>query len=124
MSPIVRHRAAIVEPTAFGQLLRAIEDYPGSLEVRAGLQLLALTFVRPGELRAARWAEIDLNEAIWRVPPERIASGVKLVFNREISFLASANYKHATFHANGPDIGGMSYPNFRELSKPLCRTSR
>ena len=63
MSQIVRRSAAIVEPAGFG-LLRAIDDYPGSPEVRAGLQLLALTFVRPGELRGATWAQIDFGAAI------------------------------------------------------------
>ena len=75
MSPIVRHRAAIVEPAGFGQLLQAMEDYPGSPEVRAGLQLLALTFVRPGELRGATWAEIDLDAAIWNIPAQRMKMG-------------------------------------------------
>jgi integrase len=29
----------------------------------------------PGELRAAAWEEIDLEEGIWRVPPERMKTG-------------------------------------------------
>lgn len=75
MSPTVRRRAAIVEPAGLGQLLRAIEDYSGSPEVRAALQLLALTFVRPGELRGATWAEIDLDRAIWSIPAKRMKMG-------------------------------------------------
>jgi integrase len=71
-SPVVRHRAAIVEPTAFGALLRAIDGYQGMPEVRAGLQLLALTFARPGELRAACWAEFDLDKAVWTIPANRM----------------------------------------------------
>jgi integrase len=31
-----------------------------------------LTAVRPGELRGARWAEIDADEATWRIPAERM----------------------------------------------------
>ena len=60
VTPTVTPRAAIVAPKAFGGLLRAIEDYQGAPETRAALELLALTFVRPGELRAAEWAEFDL----------------------------------------------------------------
>ena len=74
-APLVKHRAAIIEPIGFGQLLRAIDDYSGSPEVRAGLQLLALTFVRPGELRGATWAEIDLDAAIWSIPAGRMKMG-------------------------------------------------
>ena len=55
-TPKVQHRAAIIEPKAFGGLLRALAGYDGAPETRAALELLALTFVRPGELRAAEWA--------------------------------------------------------------------
>jgi integrase len=72
MSPIVRHRAAIVEPAGLGELMRAIDGHSGMPEVRAALQLLALTFVRPGELRAAHWAEIDFEAATWTIPGTRM----------------------------------------------------
>ena len=36
------------------------------------LRLLMLTFVRPGELRGARWGEFDLDAKIWRIPAERM----------------------------------------------------
>jgi len=71
-TPQVQHRAAIIEPKAFGGLLRAIETYEGAPETRAALELLALTFVRPGELRAAEWSEFDLNAAIWSIPAEKM----------------------------------------------------
>jgi integrase len=53
-------------------LLRAIEDYQGAPETRFALELLALTFVRPGELRAAEWAEFDLDNAVWEIPAGRM----------------------------------------------------
>jgi integrase len=68
----VRPRAAIVDPAAFGELLRAIDGHNGTPEVRCGLQLLALTFVRPGELRAAQWAEIDVDKTLWTIPGARM----------------------------------------------------
>jgi len=71
-SPIVRHRAAITDMKAFGGLLRAICDYDGAVETRAALELLALTFVRPGELRAAEWSDFDLEAGIWSIPAERM----------------------------------------------------
>ena len=72
MTPTVTPRAAIVTPSAFGGLLRAIEDYQGAIETRAALELLALTFVRPGELRAAEWVEFDLGAAVWEIPAGRM----------------------------------------------------
>lgn len=71
-APQVRHRAALTEPKAFGGLLRAISAYEGSPEVRAALHLLALTFVRPGELRFAEWSEFDFEKAEWAIPHARM----------------------------------------------------
>jgi integrase len=67
-TPAENHRAAIIEPKAFGALLRSVADYQGSPETNAGVQLLALTFVRPGELRSAEWSEFDLDGALWSIP--------------------------------------------------------
>ena len=64
-----RHFAAITEPVKLGELLRAIQAYRGGPIVRAALQLAPLLFQRPGELRAAAWAEIDLDAALWTIPP-------------------------------------------------------
>lgn len=70
--PVVTHRAAIIEQKPFGGLLRAMRSYEGAPETRAAMELLALTFVRPGELRAAEWSEIDLDAAVWAVPAGRM----------------------------------------------------
>jgi integrase len=70
--PTVKNRAAIVDPRAFAALLRAIATYDGAPETRAALELLALTFVRPGELRAAEWVEFDLDAAVWSIPGEKM----------------------------------------------------
>jgi integrase len=70
--PKTKHRAAIVAPVAFGALLRSIESYEGTPEVRAALKLMALTFVRPGELRNAFWSEFDLEARLWIIPAGRM----------------------------------------------------
>lgn len=72
IAPIVKHRASIIEPRAFGGLLRAIEDYQGAPETRVALKLLALTFVRPGELRAAEWHEFDLETGVWTISASKM----------------------------------------------------
>ena len=60
------HFAAITEPKQVGSLLRALDGYTGSQIVRHALRLAPLVFVRPGELRKAEWADIDLDAAEWR----------------------------------------------------------
>ena len=48
------------------ELLRALHCYQGGPVVQAALKLAPIVFVRPGELRHARWADIDLDKAEWR----------------------------------------------------------
>ena len=67
-----KHFAAITEPAELGTLLRAIEAYKGGPIVRAALQLAPLLFQRPGELRGAAWAEIDLDAGLWTIPAARM----------------------------------------------------
>jgi integrase len=69
-TPKVNHRAAITDTKELGALLRAIEGYSGQPTTRLALELSALLFVRPGELRLARWKEIDFEKAVWTVPAE------------------------------------------------------
>lgn len=73
LAPVVStSRAAITDPAKVGDLLRAIDSYQGSLVTKCALQLAPLVFVRPGELRKAEWAEIDLDAAQWRIPAARM----------------------------------------------------
>ncbi|MGE4323674.1 MAG: tyrosine-type recombinase/integrase [Sphingobium sp.] len=74
-----KHHAAILDPTRAGELLRAIDGYEGYPLTRIALQLSALLFVRPGELRRAEWAEIDLEAAIWRIPAPKMKGRVEHV---------------------------------------------
>jgi len=72
IAPKVKHRAAILDPTAIGALLRAIDGFEGQAITRAALRLAALVFVRPGELRHAAWTEFDLEKAEWVIPAEKM----------------------------------------------------
>jgi integrase len=69
---VTQHRAAITDPTAIAELLRAIDGYQGTFVTKCALRLAPLLFVRPGELRKAEWAEIDLDKAEWNIPAERM----------------------------------------------------
>ncbi len=51
---------------------QSLEQYQGKEIIRLALKLLMLTFVRPGELRGARWEEIDIANAKWVIPDERM----------------------------------------------------
>jgi integrase len=70
-APVAKHRAAVTDPGKFGGLLRAIDGFDGQSTTKIALQLLALTAVRPGELRQAGWNEFDLDKAKWIIPEGR-----------------------------------------------------
>lgn len=66
--PPLRHDnfASITEPAKVAELLRAMDAFSGTFVVKSALLLAPLLFVRPGELRKALWADIDLDKAEWR----------------------------------------------------------
>lgn len=60
-----------VSPDEFPQLLKDIDNYSHKLP-RIGLQLMALVFVRHGELRFATWDEFDFEKKLWIIPAARM----------------------------------------------------
>lgn len=65
------------------ELLRNIDGYDGQPLTRLAMQLMALTFVRTGELIGARWNEIDLTKKEWRIPAERKGQRKKKIKKRK-----------------------------------------
>lgn len=64
--PQTKHFASVTEPEKIAELLRALYTYQGSEVTQAALKLAPMLFARPGELRHAKWADIDLETAVWR----------------------------------------------------------
>jgi integrase len=62
--------AAVTDPAGVGELMRTIDGYDRVPTLRLALQFLAVTFVRPGELCAAQWSDIEGN--VWNVPADRM----------------------------------------------------
>jgi integrase len=72
--PRPKHMAAL--PAAeLPTFLRKIESYDGDVQTRLAMKLLALTFVRTNELRGAAWPELNLDNAEWIIPSERMKGG-------------------------------------------------
>lgn len=72
IQPKVKHFAAITDPSSFGALLRAIEDYAGDPAVMHALKLTPHLFQRPGELRQMEWVEINFEKAVWTLPAHKM----------------------------------------------------
>lgn len=71
-APVAVNRPAITDPRRAGHLLRAIDGYQAQPSTMFALRLAPHVFLRPGELRAGRWSEIDWDAKLWRVPAERM----------------------------------------------------
>ncbi len=67
----VVNRASITE-SQLPDFLKALDNYTGRPETVIALKLLIITFVRPGELRKARWEEFNIEKSEWRIPAERM----------------------------------------------------
>jgi integrase len=61
-----KHFASLTDPKDVAELLRAIDAFKGSFVVMSALRLAPLVFVRPVELRKAKWRDIDLEAKEWR----------------------------------------------------------
>jgi integrase len=72
--PPLRHDnfASITDPAEVAELLRAMDAFSGTFVVKSALLLSPLVFVRPGELRKALWADIDLDKAEWSFPASKV----------------------------------------------------
>jgi integrase len=75
-SDILRQRVtanfARVDASELPTLLKKIDIYDGSHFVRLALQMMALVFVRTGELIPAQWSEFDRKEKLWSIPAQRM----------------------------------------------------
>lgn len=109
-----RHHAAITEVKEIGGLMRAIDDYKGSHVTRCALKLAPLVFVRPGELRNAEWAEIDLDESEWSIPAEKMKMGAAHVVPLSTQAVEVLRELHpVTGH------GRYVFPGGRSIHRPM-----
>ena len=66
------------DPAEIGQLLRDIDGYTGTPQVRILLKLSPYVFTRPAELRMMKWAELDWDNGIWEKSGEGEQKGERM----------------------------------------------
>lgn len=72
LQPHKRDNYAHLKSDELPAFLYGVNGYRGSEVVKLALRLLIITGLRPGELRGGLWSEIDMDNAIWEIPPERM----------------------------------------------------
>jgi integrase len=120
-----KHFAAITDPVRLGELLRAIKGYKGGPIVRAALQLAPMLFQRPGELRGAAWAEIDLEAALWTIPTARMKRSKDGKENGQPHFVPLSTQAVRILEILKPytESTGLVFPGERQRSKPISDNS-
>lgn len=120
-----KHFAAITDPEKLGVLLRAIKAYKGGVIVKSALQLAPILFQRPGELRAAAWAEVDLESALWTIPAVRMKRGKDGKEHGDPHFVPlpkqAVEILRVLHHYTGH--GTLVFPGERDHGRPISENS-
>ncbi|MEQ1516626.1 MAG: integrase arm-type DNA-binding domain-containing protein [Usitatibacteraceae bacterium] len=116
--PRTTHHAALLEPKDVGDLLRAIDAYSGHKVTRLAMQVAPHVMSRPGELRMALWSEFDLEEAVWKVPAERMKMRRPHMVPLSQQVLG---YLEELRPLTGPD--GYVFPAFHTWKRPLSENT-
>lgn len=114
--PDSRSMAAMLNPDDIGGMLRLIDGYNGTLVVRNALLLNIYTFVRPSELRLARWSEFNLHRSEWRVPAERMKMKGR---GDHIVPLASQSVDLLREMEPVSGFGDLVFPGVRSYAQPI-----
>jgi integrase len=116
--PKVTHHAAILDPKQMGELLRAMDAYAGNAVTRLAMQMSAHVMARPGEIRMAKWSEIDFDNAVWKIPAERM----KMRRAHEVPLSRQVlTYLEELFALTGPD--GFVFPAFHTWRRPMSENT-
>lgn len=89
--------------------------------MRVALQLAPMLFRRPGELRAAVWAEMDLVAALWTIPAERMKRKKEGKENGIPDYVLLPVQTVALLRQLQPLTGGgaLLFPGERSLDRPI-----
>lgn len=117
-----KHRAAITDPKAVGQLMLDIDNCTASHVIRCALRLAPLVFVRPGELRWAEWAEFDFADALWRIPEKRM----KKVRNTQVQHIVPLSRQAIAILEEVKPVTGTGqfvFPSIRTAARPMSENT-
>ena len=122
MAPVAKGRQpAITELPAAREVLARVEATPAHPVTKLANRLLALTVVRPGEIRSVRWCEfedLDGPAPLWRVPAERMKAGREHLVplaGHAVQVLRAAQ----RLTGRGPLV----FPNARHAHRPMSENA-
>ncbi len=114
----VQHRAALPIPE-LPKFLKAVETSEKITAItRHALQLLVLTFVRPGELRTAEWSEINFDKKEWRIPAAKMKMKEEHIVplsDQAIDILNSVKTISGKYN--------FVFPGYHDIKRPMCENT-
>lgn len=111
-----KHYAAPTDPREVAGLLRMFDAFTGTFVVKCALRLAPMLFVRPGELRQAEWADIDLEAGEWRfVSSKRDVPHIVPLSTQAVATLL--DLQALTGH------GRYLFPGARDKAKPMSEVA-
>lgn len=113
----VEHRPALPR-SELREFYSRLEAEPLYIPTRIAMHLLMLTFVRPGELRYARWEEFDIERAEWRIPGERMKMREPHIVPLSTQALALLEELKAI---TGRSV--LLFPSVKDHSKPMSENT-
>ena len=117
--PSPRHHPAVIDTRRLAELLRVIDIYAErNVIAGAALQLMALLYPRPGELRQAEWQEFDLGNATWTIPAQRMK--MRQQHSKPLSRQAIAILR-CLYEVTGPQ--GFVYPANGRGGRPMSENT-
>ena len=118
LKPHKKTNYARLDAKEMPDLLRKIEAYQGTPQTRLAMKLLALTFVRTGELIAARWDEFNLEAARWDIPAARMKMKTPHIVPLSPQAVEVLQILQTT--ANGREL---LFPGERDHHKPMSNNT-
>ena len=110
--------ATITDPKEVGALMGAIDAYPGDTVTYCALRLSPLVFLRPGELRAGEWAEIDFEQKLWKIPGSRMKMKKTHIVSLSDQALAILKEIHGLTGS-----GKYIFPSVRSKQRPMSNVT-
>jgi len=124
---VTKHHAAIIEPKRFTYLLKSIDVYTGEATTIAALKLAPLVFVRPVDLRKAKWEDIHFETQTWEFTKSKVKKRDKnIIFENNLKHLVPLSKQAIEILKNLHLVTGkMSYvfPSSRSKNKPMSNNT-
>jgi len=111
------HRPAVLDPKQIGKLLAFINGDPACGVIpRLYLQILPYVFTRPGELRLAKWCDIDLRSKRWVYKMGKVGTDLIVPLSPQVVNL----FKELKKVTGGREYAFASVPSDRPISDMTC----